>query len=229
MQKLFEKSNAISIRFITFLSVAALFVMAASTVAAGTDQPDPYAKTNEAWITLNGTVGTVAADTFTLDYGEGVIMVEMDDGDRDADAYKLLKGDKVTVTGKIDADLFESTTIEAASVYVENMGTTFFASSTDEEDAAVIVAEVTVPFSISRVTIQGQVAEVNGDDFIIDTGDSQIRVDVSSMPYDPLDDEGYPRIDVGDHVKVVGVPDIDLFEGREIEAQSLIKLFGYAS
>lgn len=229
MQFLFGKSNSIITRSIVLPAVVAFFSVAASTAHAGNDQPDPYAKPNEAWITINGTVDTVAADTFTLDYGEGVIIVEMDDGDRDADAYKLLKGDKVIVTGKIDADLFESTTIEASSVYVENIGTTFFASSADEEDAGIVVAEVTVPFVVSRVTVQGKVTEVNGDDFIIDTGDSQIRVDISSLSYNPLDDEGYQRIDVGDHVKVVGVPDIDLFEGREIEAQTVIELFGYAS
>lgn len=46
-------------------------------------------------------------------YGNGSITVEMDDGDRDADAYSLDEGDNVTVYGMIDDDLFESATIEA--------------------------------------------------------------------------------------------------------------------
>lgn len=227
MQTHFEKPNVPVIRQLMALAVALPLSLAATTAVA--EQNDPYTKPNEAWISINGTVDAVAADSFTLDYGEGVVVVEMDDGDRDADAYKLLKGDKVTVSGKIDADFFESTSIEAASVYVENIGTTFFASPVDEEDTGIIAAEVTVPFVVSRVTLQGKVVKVNGDDFIIDTGLHEIRVDVGSLSYDPLDDEGYQRIDVNDYVKVVGVPDTDLFEGREIEAQTLIELHGYES
>jgi uncharacterized protein YdeI (BOF family) len=89
---------------------------------------DPYAKPDDTWISISGTVDTVRPDSFTLDYGKGVITVEMDDGDRDADAYKLLKGDKATVNGKIDDDLFETRSIEAGSVYVESLDTYFYAS-----------------------------------------------------------------------------------------------------
>jgi uncharacterized protein YdeI (BOF family) len=225
MQNCFEKhlSNAVFCALVVgFLATSGPSVLMAGEV-------DPYSKPNEAWITISGTVDSVAANSFVLNYGEGAIVVEMDDGDRDADAYKLLKGDKVTVSGEIDADFFESTSIEAATVYVENIGTTFFASSADEEDAAVIAAEITVPFVLSRVTVQGKVKKVNGDDFIIDTGADEIRIDVGSLPYDPLDDEGYQRIDVGDYVKVMGVVDSNLFEGRYIEAQTLIELLGYSS
>jgi len=86
----------------------------------------PYAKADGSWITVTGEVDAVAADSFTLDYGEGAVTVEMDDGDRDADGYKLIRGDEVTVTGRIDRDFFETTSIEASSVYVKNIGTTFF-------------------------------------------------------------------------------------------------------
>ncbi|MDZ7782331.1 MAG: hypothetical protein U5K56_05075 [Halioglobus sp.] len=69
-----------------------------------------------------------------LDYGQGNITVEMDDSDRDADGYKLIEGDRITVSGVVDDDFYESTKIEAASVYVEELGTHFYASSIDEED-----------------------------------------------------------------------------------------------
>lgn len=77
---------------------------------------DPYAQPDDTWISISGSVEAVSADAFTLNYGEGVITVEMDDGDRDADAYKLIPGDKVTVSGMIDDDFYETTTIEASSV-----------------------------------------------------------------------------------------------------------------
>lgn len=184
---------------------------------------DPYAKPDDTWISISGTVDTVRPDSFTLDYGKGVITVEMDDGDRDADAYKLVKGDKVTVNGKIDDDLFETRTIEAGSVYVESLDTYFYASAADEEDTFVTV---TAPVVISQTIVQGKVTEVSGDEFVVDAGLRKVRVDVSKMPNDPLDDEGYQKIKVGDRVSVIGKMDGDLFEGRELMAQSVVTLSG---
>jgi uncharacterized protein YdeI (BOF family) len=184
---------------------------------------DPYVKPDDTWISISGTVDTVRPDSFTLDYGKGVITVEMDDGDRDADAYKLVKGDKVTVNGKIDDDLFETRTIEAGSVYVESLDTYFYASAADEEDTFVTV---TAPVVISQTIVQGKVTEVSGEEFVVDAGVRKVRVDVSEMSNDPLDDEGYRKIKVGDRVSVIGKMDDDLFEGRELMAQSVVTLSG---
>lgn len=48
-------------------------------------------------------------------YGDGNITVEMDNDDRDADGYKLMKGDEVRVSGMIDDDFYNLTSIEASS------------------------------------------------------------------------------------------------------------------
>lgn len=82
---------------------------------------------------------SVSPDTFLLDYGQGMIRVGFDDGDRDADAYKLMAGDRLSVTGLIDDDFYEMTTVEASSVYVESLGTYFYASAADEEDPVIRV------------------------------------------------------------------------------------------
>ena len=68
---------------------------------------NPYAKPDNSWISIHGTVTSVSADEFELDYGDGLISVEMDDGDRDADGYKLVKGDEVRVSGTIDDDFYK--------------------------------------------------------------------------------------------------------------------------
>jgi hypothetical protein len=47
---------------------------------------DPYEQPDNAWLSIRGRVETVTADSFTLDYGDGIVTVEMEDGDRDADA-----------------------------------------------------------------------------------------------------------------------------------------------
>lgn len=191
---------------------------------AGADEPNPYAMRDNSWITISGTVESVQKDRFTLDYGDALVTVEMDDGDRDADAYKLLKGDKVTVTGRIDDDMFEYTKIEAGSVFVENIGTTFFASSIDEESADALLGSVSVPVVVSETVVRGTVTEVADEEFVVDAGARKIRVEVENMPYNPLDDEGYLKIEKGDRVRVTGRIDNDLFEGRELVADSVIKL-----
>ena len=117
---------------------------------------DPYLKGDDSWITVSGTVETVSPDRFILNYGEGLITVEMDDGDRDADAYKLISGDEVTVSGRIDDDFFERRSIEASSVYVEDIGTTFFASSLDEEDWGTAVVQVTYPVDVYGASVVGE-------------------------------------------------------------------------
>lgn len=182
---------------------------------------DPYALPDETWITINGEVRSVSPDEFVLDFGEGNIVVEMDDGDRDADAYVLLEGDRVTVNGRIDDGFFETTTIEASSVYVEKLGTYFYASSVDEEGDLVAVVE---PVVVSAAVIRGTVTEVNDDEFKLDTGAREITVETEDMLYDPLDDLGYQKIDVGDRVSVVGEMDYDFLEGQEFVATSIVTL-----
>jgi len=191
---------------------------------AGSANPNPYARPDDTWISISGTVTSVAPDSFVLDFGEGTIIVEMDDGDRDADGYKLLEGDKVTVNGMVDDDFYETTTIEAGSVYVERLGTTFFASTIDEEDFVSWTTITLTPVVIPYTVIQGTVTSVSDDEFVVNTGLRSMRVEVEGMPYNPLDDEGYQKVRVGDVVRVTGEIDDDFFEGREMEANSVVKI-----
>ena len=218
-----RKLFAIEITVLRGLGVAAL-IAAGFTTNAVADEADPYSMADNTWITLSGEVESVDRDSFMLDYGDGYILVEMDDGDRDADAYKLLKGDKVTVSGRIDDDFFETTKIEAGSVYVENIGTTFFASSVDEETSEQFVAAISVPVVVSETVVQGTVTDVARNEFTVDAGLKKLRVDVSDMPFDPLDEEGYLKVDVGDRVRVSGEIDNKVFEGRELVADTIIVL-----
>lgn len=205
----------------SFLLRSVGFFLLTALVALPLAAENPYLQPDGSWITLSGTVKAVTPDTFTLDYGDGFVTVEMDDGDRDADAYKLLEGDKVTVSGKIDDDFYERTTLEASSVYVEKLGTYFYASALDEED---LFVEVTTPIVIASTTVQGVVSEVRDEEFVLDTGLRRLTVEVEEMAYDPLDDEGYQKIEVGDRVSVNGEMDSDLFEGRELVADSIVTL-----
>lgn len=201
--------------YVTLLGVGLL-------LATATHAQKPYQKPAGTWITISGTVEAVVADAFTLDYGDGTITVEMDDGDRDADAYKLMKDDEVTVTGRIDKNFYDTTTIEAGSVYVENLNTYFYASAVDEEDLYYVTYWPAI--AATQTVVTGTVTSANDEEFTLDTGPRQLTVEVEDMAYNPLDDEGYQRIDVGDVVRVAGTMDYDLFEGRELVADAIVTL-----
>ena len=213
-------------RFKQYLFAAAMLpALAAPALAAETNTEDaqnkvqPYSKPDDSFISINGTVQSAKADSFVLDYGEGVITVEMDDWDWYREGYKLLNGDDVTVYGRIDDDLFEVAKIEADSVYVTGLNSFFFANDADEEDIAYVnlVAATTA-------AIQGRVTDIDGREFSVNTGSGTLRVDTSSMPYNPLDKQGYQQVEEGDRVSVVGALTPGFFSEREIKADAVMTL-----
>lgn len=203
------------------LAGSALALAAALPTAAAAADAMPYAMPDDSWISVDGTIESVRPGSFTLDYGEGNIIVEMDDGDRDADAYKLLEGDKVNVVGKVDDDFFEATTIEAMSVYVQKLGTTFYASAVDEED---VVMTVTAPVDVSDTIVRGRVSSVSADQFTVNMEGTELTVSTDALGYDPLDDIGYQRIEQGDRVSVSGDMEEAFFGGTELEADAIVEL-----
>lgn len=191
---------------------------------------NPYAQADDTWISLDGTVDSVSEDSFVLNYGAGTISVEMDDDDRDSTEYRFDKGMKVRVTGVIDDDFFETTSIDASSVYIEELGTYFFADAdTDDYDWSNWWYMDTNVVAPAAATIRGTVTSVDPDDdeFVISTGTNQLRVETEEMSYNPLDNDGYQRIGVGDRVSVSGEMDEDFFEIEghvELVANSVVVL-----
>ncbi len=206
-------------KFLMFFATTTLLALMASPALA----QDPYAMKDQAWISISGTVTATEPDAFFLDYGDGTVIVEMDDWDWYHEGQKLLSGDRVTVYGEIDDDLFETTTIEASSVYVENLNSYFYASSADEEDS---FYTVTLPIIPAQMTVRGMVTSVdpNEGEFTIATEKRLLTVETDALSYDPLDEKGWQKIEIGDRVSVRGEMDRDLFEGRELVADSVITL-----
>jgi hypothetical protein len=205
-------------KFIFLVSV--LLASSFSVLAFG---QNPYAQSNNSWITLNGTIEEVSRDSFKLDYGPGSVTVEMDDNDRDADGYKLLKGDMVTVSGKIDRDVFEKTKIEAGSVFVANIGTTFYANPADEEDVSFY--QSFTPFHtlpLGSTQLHGKVTDVKDRNLTLDTGYAKFTVDTKKMSFNPLDKEGYLQVVPGDRITVSGKMKKPFFEARTFEADGLV-------
>ena len=213
--------NAISLVSVT---LGIMIVMA--LVVSNANAKNPYVTPDQSWITLDGTVVSANSDAFLLDYGEGLITVEMDDWDWYHEGNNILDGDRVTVYGKIDNDLYEARTIEASSVFVKGLNTFFFANPDDEEvDPSIGAFNMTLPAEDgSRVNLSGNVDKINGRVFMLDTGPSKIKVDTKGMLYNPLDDKGYQKLRKGDYVTVGGYLDLNFFEKREIQATSVVTL-----
>lgn len=199
--------------------IAAAILTAILAVPAAAQ--DPATAPDDTWISVSGTVASVSPDMFLLNYDSGTIRVEMDDDDREADAYKLMPGDTVTVNGVIDDDFLDVRSIEARSVYVANVGTTFFAGATSKD-----AWWGYVPSSAhsNSTVLEGTVTDVGDDEFMLDLGMTRLEVEVDEMTYNPLDDEGFQRIRVGDRVRTTGQSDYDLFEGRVFDASSVVIL-----
>ncbi len=187
-------------------------------------------KVNGEFITISGKVSNVKADSFNLKTEGRTIFVEMDDYDWDADGYKLVNGDRVVVTGRIDHDFLERKKIEAGSVYVKGINTYFFASSDDEEGPGNYSTYLYPDYSGLKMLpenthahLSGTVTKINGRKFTLDTGLRKVVVDTSNLIYNPLDNVGYTQVDKGDFVSVSGSVDENFFGKKELDAGYVVE------
>lgn len=174
------------------------------------------------WITLSGRVVGTGADRFHLDYGSGRVTVEMDDWDWFLEGRALFPGDEVTVTGRIDDDLYEQKKIEASSVYVKTLGSIFYANPQDEEDLA--GANIYVPGTPGWVVATGVVSGIEGREFSIGASTGDLQVDTAGMSDNPLDAQGRFQVKAGDRVQVWGRLNMDPRERAEIMAEGMAAL-----
>lgn len=163
--------------------------MAAWPAAAQQQDKPPLAVDGE-WISLTGTVKSVGEEEFTLNYGQGQITVEMDDYDW-YDETAVLRGDKVTVTGRMDKGFHEERSIEASSVYVPKLHRYFYANPADEEDG--YYSDPVNAYSYNRdakddewIAVTGTVTAIDGVEMMISTGLKMYRVDTGSVPNTPV-------------------------------------------
>lgn len=201
------------------LSVA----LAATTVSA--QSTDVATTFDEEWIMLSGKVETVLATSFLLDYGQDDITIELDKFDWDVER-SVLPGDRVTVTGRMDRNLYDARSIEAATVFVPRLNEYIYADPEDEEgDPSLSYRFTPGVYSGSDdgdwMSFSGLVTAMEGDEIMVDTGISSIRVDTSPVPGGLVS----PSVDIGDRVLVSGELDAaDLFDKKEVEANSVTRL-----
>lgn len=191
------------------------------------DEEEPYEAPEGSWVSISGTVLSSEMERFELDYGDGVVTVEMDDFDNWPEASVLMAGQDVTVYGLVDADFMENTTIEANSVYVDGLNAYFHASAADEE-AAFGAPYYYAPTAPGEITIRGAVTEVRPeeDEFTLDTGFVEADIKTQELLYDPFKGGAFRKIEVGDRTSVTGEVTADWFDERELTAEAIVTLHG---
>ena len=184
---------------------------------------NPSGLPDQSAVVLSGMAVETTPSSFVMDYGQGLITVEVDDWKWvEEEARGLIEGDEVTVYGRIDEKFSEARTIEATSLYVESLGTYFTAAPADEDDLSVIP---TLVFNVEAgMDVTGKVTTVSPADktFGIDSGDRRITVNAAKLNYDLLDDQGFQQVDKGDLVAVNGRMQGDFLESRELVADSVV-------
>lgn len=174
-------------------------------------------------VTINGTVGDIRDDEFDLVYRAGVITVELDRFGWSDNATKYLtQGENVTVRGYIDDDFFEGREIEAKSVNLNDNFVYYYSQDND-------LSHITDTFEKKvmdgvYVNFTGRVKSINGKNMTIKHAHGTIPVDVSHFTYDPFDNSGAQKIDVGDYIFVYGQIDDSFFKKKELIAEGMIEL-----
>jgi len=150
------------------------------------------------WLRLEGTVVSTTPSSFVLDYGDDTITVEADDYDITQEGLALLAGDRVSVSGRVDHNVFASDTIEASAIYVDNLDTVYYASAADEEEFGLAAVPMN-PIS-EGADYTGWVTGKSDEGFTLGSGMTKINVNSAELD-SPLASDG---IEVGDRVYVWG-------------------------
>lgn len=208
----------------------------AAAVTKGTDKDGNAKFQNDAYITISGTVGNIVEeDEFQLNHAGGLITVDTNDAWPDlfrTEAATMLKtGDRVSVTGKVDNNLFSGDEIEAyrLSVAGDTYGRVYtnqhYAPSHEGDYAAYNnVAYGTGLTDDQQVRISGEVSSITDDDtFMLRYGNGEILIDTDDVEFTNAD-----KLNVGDEVVVFGEVDKDLFKKKEVEAERVILSRSYS-
>lgn len=181
----------------------------------------PWDKDDGQWITIAGTITKVSNDSFQLVYGKGAIEVEFDGYRSTNRAYQFSEADKVIVTGRVDADKDQKRSIEAGSVYVRNLGKSYFAEADDEEEVIAKLRKATS--NGTSLVVSGQLISMVKHNIVINTGYQNIQVNTRALPAGSLDSSGLLPFDIGDALTVYGVVSDGFSDAEKLTAAYIVK------
>ena len=171
---------------------------------------DPATLEGGIWIGIHGTIGMVGPNSFFLDYGDSTVIVGL--AGEALREHDFLKGQKVTVFGRADKDLFERNVIKARAVAVEGVDGAEHSVITDMPEMGAITASY-IPSSV----VHGKVSAVTATRVVVDEGDDKISIDTSALG------SAEPNVQVkqNDLVLVKGDLGREFWNSRTIVASSI--------
>lgn len=211
----------------SFAAAGFLTIGVAAMPAVGQETEPTLPLGDGRWVSVSGDVASIMGDGFYLDYGEGVIFIEMYDKFGFVEDTPVDVGSVVTVQGAIDKDLYEERTIEALSVYLQSRHTFYYALASDEENGGYPAHAVTPPIEVegsSGITVSGEIGAIEGRKVMIEAGGIDLTADTSTLGYDPTDDLGFPALDEGDLIQVTGSLSEEFFEDHVLRAETVTLL-----
>ncbi len=178
------------------------------------------------WISNTGEVNAITSEYFALDINNINILVKMPNWDQFKNMKYINIGDRVTVSGPLDNSFNERNTITAFRVFSHSRDSYYYADSNNEE-GYFHAYDAHVTFSIPDGTwfiLSGNVSSLNGREFTLDTGQYTVIIDTDEMGYNPMDDKNTKKVKIGDHLRITGHLDVDLFEKNEIKSVIIEKV-----
>lgn len=216
------------------ISAALLVIPALANAQTSTDQANAnladspntsaFIQPEESWIAISGKAVDAEEARFTLDYGSGKVAVEMADQRWYYENNDVLEGKRVTVYGQVEDETYDSATIDARSVYVEDLGTYFYTdpgANGSPDPSLDIRPESTI--TEGSMSLTGTIASIQNNTFKLATGSRQMTVDISELDYDPFS-EGYQHLEVGDVVTVAGTIGEGTFKHRKLTAETIVAI-----
>jgi uncharacterized protein YdeI (BOF family) len=212
--------------FKSFLMSTALGLAIAPAAQAQQNKAPADMKDNS-YVTISGKVGEILdADEFNLSYSGGAIKVDTNDGWPNlfrTDAIEVLKpGDKITVTGLVDDNLFVKKEIDAISIshHGETYSRLYWHIPYDNAYYGYW------PYYgwddkmyDDKVSISGTVSKILSDTaFEMKYGAGSLKVTTDDLNVHDAD-----RLRVGDRVMVYGEMDDNWFGKRELDADHLVR------
>ena len=228
--------HAIGVLFIAALVISVAFVETGSSKAdqnTGTNiqtgrTDSSYVEGKYGYVTISGTVSKVLdSDRFELDYGNGITQVDYDDALHDLfkkTDRKIMVGDKVTVTGKIDNKWFSKREILVSSILhiTNNYIRLYKRPAAHTEGDVPVIAGIADPSLLQngRVALTGIISGVAfAGNFTLRYADGTIQVNASGINIPENN-----RIFTGDVVTVYGKIDNSFFKDRSITAETVEKI-----
>jgi len=122
------------------------------------------------------------------------------------------------VTGNVDDDFFESRKLEANAIHVDKVDVTF---TTRDGTVDSFTSSSSNGADDGVTELNGRIVAIEDNEFAISSGTGQTTVNIGNLDDNPLDDQGYLKLDIGDRVQVKGEMTDDWFDERKFEATSL--------